>query len=114
MACTGAFAALFRTGPNALRGAEKRITGPICSIAARSRTRHVRIVSSLLLSQEVDQLISLAYLICRVLLRVVVSGIRPIDAKDVEILVLRHQLDVLHRQKGTPRLGPQDRLILTA
>ena len=65
-------------------------------------------------AQEVDQLISLAYLICRVLLRVVVSGVRPIDAKDVEILVLRHQLDVLHRQKGTPRFGPQDRLILTA
>ena len=48
------------------------------------------------------------------LLRVVVSGIRPIDAKDVEILVLRHQLDLFHRQKGAPRLGPQDRLILTA
>ena len=70
--------------------------------------------SSFAPAQEVDQLISLAYLICRVLLRVVVSGVRPIDAKDVEILVLRHQLDVLHRQKGKPRLGPQDRLILTA
>jgi hypothetical protein len=45
---------------------------------------------------------------------VVVSGIRAVDAKDVEILVLRHQLDVLHRQKGKPCLGPQDRLILTA
>jgi putative transposase len=49
-----------------------------------------------------------------VLLRAVVAAIRPIDAKDVEILVLRHQLEVLHRQKGKPRLRPQDRLILTA
>ena len=32
---------------------------------------------------------SLAYLICRVLLRAVVSGIRRVDAKDIEILVLR-------------------------
>jgi putative transposase len=75
----------------------------------------MRIVSfSFAPAREVDQLISLAYLICRVLLRLLVSGVRPVDAKDVEILVLRHQLDVLHRQKGKPRLGPQDRLILTS
>jgi len=47
--------------------------------------------------REGDQLISIAYLICRVLLRAVVSVIRCVDAKDVEILVLRHQLEVLHR-----------------
>jgi hypothetical protein len=35
--------------PKWLRGAKKGITGPICSIAVRSPTRHVRIVSSLLL-----------------------------------------------------------------
>lgn len=48
------------------------------------------------------------------LLRAVVSGIRRVDAKDIEILVLRHQLEVLHRKRGKPRLRPQDRLILTA
>lgn len=64
--------------------------------------------------REVDQLISLAYLISRVLLRAVVSGIRSADAKDVESLVLRHQLEVLDRKRGKPRLRPQDRLILTA
>jgi putative transposase len=96
-----------------VRERESRVR--FCSIAVRSPTRNVGIVSfSLAPAQEVDQQISLAYLICRVLLRLVVSGVRPIDAKDVEILVLRHQLDVLHRQKGKPRLGPQDRLILTS
>ncbi|MPZ92273.1 MAG: hypothetical protein GEU68_11675 [Actinobacteria bacterium] len=50
-------------------------------------------------------MISVAYLICRVLLRVVVSGVRPIDAKDVEILVLRHQLDVHRRARLVVCLG---------
>jgi hypothetical protein len=30
----------------------------------------------------------------------VVSVIRRVDAKEVEVLVLRHQLEVLHRQKA--------------
>lgn len=78
-------------------------------------TQHCRIVPFLLPPPgRLIQLISLAYLSCRVLLRAVVSGIRRVDAKDVEILVLRHQLEVLHRQKGKLRLRPQDRLILTA
>jgi putative transposase len=69
---------------------------------------------SIAVIREFGHLITLAYHICRVLLRAVVAAIRRIDAKDVEILVLRHQLEVLHRQKGKPRLRPQDRLILTA
>jgi hypothetical protein len=57
---------------------------------------------SIAVIREVGHLITLAYHICRVLLRAVVAAIRRIDAKDVEILVLRHQLEVLHRQKGKP------------
>jgi hypothetical protein len=35
-------------------------------------------------------------------------------SKDVEILVLRHQLAVLQRQNTRPRFAPDDRIILTA
>jgi hypothetical protein len=39
---------------------------------------------------------------------------RRIDDKDVEIVVLRHQLEVLHQQKGRPRFQPQDKMLLPA
>jgi hypothetical protein len=35
-------------------------------------------------------------------------------AKDLEILVLCHQLSVLRRQTARPRLGPTDRALLAA
>ena len=58
------------------------------------------------------QLISLAYLICRSLFRLLACAVRRIDDKDVEIVVLRHQLEVLHRQQGRPRFRTQDRMLL--
>jgi hypothetical protein len=60
---------------------------------------------------------SLLYLVVRALVRLlVIGGQRDRDdgAKDLEILVLRHQLRVLQRRSGSPRLRPIDRLLLAA
>jgi putative transposase len=56
----------------------------------------------------------LAYLtLCRSI-RLPVLLARGDAAKVLEILVLRHQLTVLHRQVSRPKLEPADRALLTA
>ena len=56
----------------------------------------------------------LAYLtLCRSI-QLLVQLVRGDAAKDLEILVLRHQLSVLRRQTARPRLGPADRALLAA
>jgi hypothetical protein len=60
---------------------------------------------------------SLLYLVVRALVRLLVRGSRPgrgDGAKDLEILVLRHQLRVLQRTAGRPQLRTIDRIILAA
>jgi putative transposase len=57
---------------------------------------------------------SFVYLaLCR-LCELMVLCWRSADAKEVEILVLRHQLTVLRRQHPRPRLQPRDRALLAA
>ncbi len=57
---------------------------------------------------------SLTYWVARRLFEMVVLRLRSDRSKELEILVLRHQLHVLQRQVGRPRLRPADRLLLAA
>src|SRR5664280_2126955 len=60
---------------------------------------------------------SLFYLVIRTLVRLIGIGDlgqRDEHAKDLEILVLRHQLRVLERTAGPPRLRTIDRVLLAA
>jgi putative transposase len=59
-------------------------------------------------------LLSFTYLAISAVLRLLVSGQRSAFAKDVELLVLRHQLVVLGRQERRPRLRQADRALLAA
>jgi hypothetical protein len=62
-------------------------------------------------------MLSLLDLVVRTLVRLVVGAGqhgRDEHAKDLEILVLRHQLRVLERTAGPPRLRAIDRILLAA
>ena len=55
---------------------------------------------------------------CRILYRLLVSlarlAVRSGRSKDLEIIVLRHQLTVLHRQSNRPAVADEDRALLGA
>jgi hypothetical protein len=57
---------------------------------------------------------SLVYLPLRRILQMLTHLARDDGAKDVELLVLRHQVAVLRRQVNRPQLQPADRVILAA
>src|SRR5262249_52375101 len=57
---------------------------------------------------------SFLYLVVRALLGALVRSRRGLDVKDVELLVLRHELAILRRQVARPNLGMADRALLAA
>jgi putative transposase len=57
---------------------------------------------------------SFAYLAFRALLGALVRTRRGLDVKDIELLVLRHELEVLRRQVARPKLRAADRGLLAA
>ena len=56
----------------------------------------------------------LLWLTLRLLTRLLVLPNADDGAKDLEILVLRHQLRVLRRKTGRPRFTSLDRIVLAA
>jgi hypothetical protein len=58
--------------------------------------------------------VSAFYVVVGRLLELIVLFARGDRAKELEILVLRHELSILRRQVGRPRFEPHDRLLLAA
>jgi putative transposase len=56
---------------------------------------------------------SFVYLATKRVIELVLLCLRSSDAKEVEILVLRHELDILRRQDPRPRLEQRDRAWLS-
>ena len=58
--------------------------------------------------------LSFLYLMTRRLVGMLLGSLRSEHAKDIEIAVLRHQLNVLRRQVKRPEFRPADRALFAA
>jgi putative transposase len=59
-------------------------------------------------------LLSFVYLVLVSLLKLLIGSRRPTQVKDIELIVLRHQLRVLRRQVERPSLRSSDPAFLAA
>jgi putative transposase len=57
---------------------------------------------------------SFLYVAFRALVGALLRCRRGLDVKDLELLVLRHELEILRRQVGRPKLRAADRALLAA
>ena len=57
---------------------------------------------------------SFCYLVLRSVLRLAMLRLHSEDFKELEIVVLRHELAVLRRQRGRPQIRQADRVFLAA
>ena len=66
------------------------------------------------MSERFELFWSLAYVVVRRLLELAVLLARGERSKELEILVLRHELSLLRRRVKRPALEPHDRVLLAA
>ena len=59
-------------------------------------------------------ILTIVYVVAQRMLSLVLLGFRSDRSKDLELVVLRHELSVLHRQVARPQLGDADRVFPSA
>jgi hypothetical protein len=98
----------------------EHVAFPVCLARARAAARGLKapkLVSPLYGAKAgriAGMAFSFVYLAVRALFGSLVRSRRGLHVKDIELLVLRHELEILRRQVARPKLGTVDRALLAA